>query len=59
MFGVSNSAKVIEGGLQLGVVNLDKVAANVDGFAFACVDGLSARKTRYISQAYVRTGTRR
>lgn len=37
LFGVSNSAKVIGGGLQLGVVNLDKVGADVEGFGFACV----------------------
>ena len=36
LFGVSNSAKVIGRGLQLGVVNLDNVTPDVDGFAFAC-----------------------
>ena len=25
LFGVSNSAKIVEGGIQLGVVNLDNV----------------------------------
>jgi 5-methylcytosine-specific restriction enzyme B len=37
-FGVSNSAKVIEGGIQLGVPNLDNWAAeDVDGFVLLCV----------------------
>jgi len=36
LFGVSNSAKIIGRGLQLGVVNLDNVDAGVDSFAFAC-----------------------
>jgi hypothetical protein len=37
-FGVSNSAKVIEGGIQLGVPNLDKwTAEDVDGFVLLCV----------------------
>lgn len=36
LFGVSNSAKVIGGGLQLGVINLDSAGPGTDGFAFAC-----------------------
>lgn len=36
-FGVSNSAKVIEGGIQLGVPNLDNWADDVDGFVLLCV----------------------
>src|SRR5688572_10336040 len=37
IFGVSNSAKVIEGGIQLGVVNLENVRDDSDALAFACV----------------------
>lgn len=37
LFGVSNSAKVVEGGLQLGVVNLDGARDDSDAFIFACV----------------------
>jgi MoxR-like ATPase len=37
LFGVSNSAKVIEGGLQLGVVNLDSVREGVEALIFSCV----------------------
>jgi 5-methylcytosine-specific restriction enzyme B len=37
LFGVSNSAKVIEGGIQLGVVNLENVRDDSDALAFACV----------------------
>jgi len=36
LFGVSNSAKIIEGGIQLGVVNLDTVRPDAEGFVFAC-----------------------
>src|SRR5258708_995064 len=36
LFGVSNSAKIIARGLQLGVVNLDNLASMFEGFAFAC-----------------------
>lgn len=37
-FGVSNSAKVIEGGIQLGVPNVDKwEPEDVDGFVLLCV----------------------
>ncbi|HEY4808719.1 MAG TPA: hypothetical protein VIH81_13400 [Roseiarcus sp.] len=36
LFGVSNSAKIIEGGIQLGVPNLDN-AKGEDAFVFACV----------------------
>lgn len=37
LFGVSNSAKIIEGGIQFGVVNLDNVREDTDAVAFACV----------------------
>jgi hypothetical protein len=37
LFGVSNSAKIVEGGIQLGVVNLDNVKENAEAFIFACV----------------------
>jgi len=37
LFGVSNSAKIIEGGIQLGVANLDSARDEDDGFLFACV----------------------
>jgi len=37
LFGVSNSAKVVEGGLQLGVVNLDGAREDAEAFIFACV----------------------
>lgn len=37
LFGVSNSAKIIEGGIQLGVPNLDNASAENDGFIFTCV----------------------
>src|SRR4051812_18863874 len=56
LFGVSNSAKVIPGGLQLGVVNLDNVAADVDGFAFACTMIFPPADEVYFT-AYVRAGT--
>lgn len=56
LFGVSNSAKVIGRGLQLGVVNLDNVAADVDGFAFACTMVFPPADEVYFS-AYVRSGT--
>ncbi|BAO82896.1 GTPase subunit of restriction endonuclease [Serpentinimonas maccroryi] len=37
LFGVSNSAKIVEGGIQLGVVNLDNVKEDADAFIFGCV----------------------
>lgn len=37
LFGVSNSAKIVEGGIQLGVVNLDNVKDDVEAFIFGCV----------------------
>ena len=37
LFGVSNSAKIIEGGIQLGVPNLDNATANNDSFILTCV----------------------
>lgn len=57
LFGVSNSAKVIPGGLQLGVVNLDNVAEDVDGFAFACTIVFPPADEVYFT-AYVKSGTR-
>lgn len=37
LFGVSNSAKIVEGGIQLGVVNLDNVKEDVEALIFGCV----------------------
>jgi MoxR-like ATPase len=37
LFGVSNSAKVVEGGIQLGVVNLDNVKDDTEALIFGCV----------------------
>ncbi len=37
LFGVSNSAKIVEGGIQLGVVNLDNVKDDVEALIFGCV----------------------
>lgn len=37
LFGVSNSAKIVQGGIQLGVTNLDNVRDTADGFILACV----------------------
>lgn len=37
LFGVSNSAKIVEGGIQLGVVNLDNVREDTEALIFGCV----------------------
>jgi len=37
LFGVSNSAKIIEAGIQLGVTNLDSAHDGIDAFILACV----------------------
>ena len=37
LFGVSNSAKIVEGGIQLGVVNLNAARDDAEAFIFACV----------------------
>lgn len=37
LFGVSNSAKIVEGGIQLGVVNLDTVKEDTEALIFGCV----------------------
>jgi len=37
LFGVSNSAKIVEGGIQLGVVNLDGVKEDTEALIFGCV----------------------
>lgn len=37
LFGVSNSAKIVEGGIQLGVVNLEAVKEDAEAFIFGCV----------------------
>ncbi len=37
LFGVSNSAKIVEGGIQLGVVNLNSAREDAEAFIFACV----------------------
>ena len=55
LFGVSNSARVIGRGLQLGVVNLDNVPADLDGFAFACTMAFPPDDEVYFT-AYVHTG---
>lgn len=36
-FGVSNSAKIIEGGIQIGVPNLDTAGNGTDAFILTCV----------------------
>lgn len=37
LFGVSNSAKIVEGGMQIGVVNLESARDDAEAFIFACV----------------------
>lgn len=37
LFGVSNSAKIVEGGIQLGVVNLDNVKNDLEALILGCV----------------------
>lgn len=37
LFGVSNSAKVVEGGILLGVANLDSIRASADAMILGCV----------------------
>lgn len=37
LFGVSNSATIVEGGLQIGVANLNSAKADAEAFVFACV----------------------
>lgn len=37
LFGVSNSAKIVEGGIQIGVANLDSAKTDAEAFVFACV----------------------
>ena len=37
LFGVSNSAKIVEGGLQIGVANLNSAKDDAEGFIIACV----------------------
>jgi len=37
LFGVSNSAKIVEGGIQLGVVNLDNVKDDIEALILSCV----------------------
>lgn len=37
LFGVSNSAKIVEGGIQLGVVNLEGVKDDTEALIFGCV----------------------
>ena len=37
LFGVSNSAKIVEAGIQLGVVNLDNVRDDIEALIFGCV----------------------
>lgn len=54
LFGVSNSAKIIEGGVQIGVPNLDAANENDDGFIFACVMKFPPEDEVYFA-IYVRT----
>ena len=37
LFGVSNSAKIVEGGVQIGVANLNSAKDDAEGFIIACV----------------------
>lgn len=37
LFGVSNSAKIVEGGIQIGVANLNGAREDAEAFIFACV----------------------
>ncbi|HZY61273.1 MAG TPA: hypothetical protein VFE38_02040 [Edaphobacter sp.] len=37
LFGVSNSAKIVEGGIQIGVANLNSARDDAEAFVFACV----------------------
>jgi 5-methylcytosine-specific restriction protein B len=37
LFGVSNSAKIVEGGIQIGVANLNCARENAEAFIFARV----------------------
>ena len=37
LFGVSNSAKIVEGGIQLGVVNLDNIREDIEALILGCV----------------------
>ncbi len=37
LFGVSNSAKIVEGGIQLGVVNLENVKESIEALIFGCI----------------------
>jgi hypothetical protein len=37
LFGVSNSAKIVGGGIQLGVVNLDNVKEDTEALIFGCM----------------------
>src|SRR5690349_2767314 len=55
LFGVSNSAKVIGRGLQLGVVNLNNITPERDGLAFACNMVFPPADEVYFT-AYVRSG---
>lgn len=37
LFGISNSAMIVEGGLQIGVANLDSVKDDVEALVLACI----------------------
>ena len=37
LFGVSNSAKIVEGGVQIGVAHLNSAKDDAEGFIIACV----------------------
>jgi hypothetical protein len=55
LFGVSNSAKIIEGAIQLGVPNLDSAREGDDAFIFACVLKFPPEDEVYFA-VLVRTG---
>ena len=42
LFGVSNSAKIIEGGIQIGVPNLVTAGSQTDAFILACFRSFAA-----------------
>lgn len=57
LFGVSNSAKIIEGGIQLGVANLVNARETIDCFVFACILAFPPEDEVYFA-VFVKTGTR-
>jgi 5-methylcytosine-specific restriction enzyme B len=49
LFGVSNSAKIVEGGIQIGVANLNSARENPEAFVFACVMSFPPEDEVYFS----------